>query len=318
MSGIRDFRLKVLCTVSAAVMLLAAERAHAAEIVVPAQDRWWLSLEGQYLRYGGDSADYSVPAGQYFAKPDDGWSIGGEFGFRPAEGPWFFVGRLRYGRSGTDKLSGSYAYSGEERSFTDRASVRHREEHLIADLEIGRDVGLGLLGEGASLRLFGGVRFGQFKGEGAVSSSYSFTGYGGQFEGSGGIDFDIDRTFTGAGPRIGLDAVIPLPLAQQLALDVGVSGALLFGKQKLKASGTLITALASSAYDMDRSKSAVVPNLEASLALSWLVSDSAKFSLGYRVDRYFDVYDTSGGFGQHDEGDRVLHGPFLKISIGGG
>lgn len=316
------FRLKVLCTVSAAVMMMAADQVSAAEIVAAGQGKWWLSLEGQYQLYGGDSVDYSgAPGGDYypqFAMPDDGWSMGGEFGFRPADGPWSFVGRLRYGQSGTDKLGGSYADLGEEETFTSQASARHRETQIIADLEIGRDVGLGMLGEGASLRVFGGVRFGQFKGKGAFSSSFYFSGYGGQFQSSGGTDLDIERTFIGAGPRIGVDAMMPLPLVERVSLSVGVAGALLFGKQKLKASGSYFTYFGSGNYELERSDAVVVPNLETSLALSWLVSESAKFSLGYRIDRYFDVYDISGGRDIYEEGDRVIHGPFLKISIGGG
>ena len=61
-----------------------------------------------------------------------------------------------------------------------------------------------------------------------------------------------------------------------------------------------------------------MPNLEGSAALSLLITDDAKFSLGYRVDSYFDVYDDGEVFGSRDEGDRIIHGPFIKLTIGTG
>lgn len=59
-------------------------------------------------------------------------------------------------------------------------------------------------------------------------------------------------------------------------------------------------------------------NLEANAAVSWLVTDNAKVALGYRVDAYFDVYDMSGPFDDRDQGDRIIHGPFIKLTVGGG
>ena len=61
-----------------------------------------------------------------------------------------------------------------------------------------------------------------------------------------------------------------------------------------------------------------MPNLEASAAFSWLITDDAKFSLGYRVDSYFDVYDNGAIFDSRDAGDRIIHGPFIKLTIGTG
>jgi len=75
--------------------------------------------------------------------------------------------------------------------------------------------------------------------------------------------------------------------------DIGAAGAVLFGKQKFKASGTYEAnfIIGTGIIDEKRSKNTIVPNLEGSAALSWLITDDAKFSLGYRVDSYFDVYD---------------------------
>ncbi|MFZ5675800.1 MAG: Lpg1974 family pore-forming outer membrane protein [Pseudomonadota bacterium] len=126
----------------------------------------------------------------------------------------------------------------------------------------------------------------------------------------------MKRTFDGIGPRLGFDAT--MPLADSFALDVGVAGALLFGKQKLKVSGSGLIGGDILPIDVERSKTVTVPNLEASAALSWLVAENAKFSLGYRVDSYFGVYDVGATDSDHDKGDRIMHGPFIKLTIGGG
>jgi Legionella pneumophila major outer membrane protein precursor len=306
--GISKFRYTVLATVSAAALIVSVERGIAADVPTCQNDRWWGSIEGQYLLYDGDSAKYGFegddPEDQFSLKPKDGWGVGGEIGFQPACSPWSFLGRVRYGQSNKDKDSFSSTFDGSAYS----AEADHREEHIVADLEIGRDVGLGALGDGSNVRVFAGLRFAHFKGKGSFSTYSEFDGVS--------SDVDVKRKFTGIGPRIGFDAMVPL--SEQFSLDLGAAGALLFGKQKFEAEGTYSSFAGPSDIDDKRSKSVVVPNLEASAAFSWLVTDNAKFSLGYRVDSYFDIYDNGLIFGGRDEGDRIIHGPFIKLTIGSG
>jgi hypothetical protein len=329
MLGFGKYRYTLLVTVSAAALMVTVERGPLAADVTPvAQDRWWLSVEGQYLLFDGDKANYSLDEDTFpnidedvpfKLRPDDGWGIGGEIGFQPADSPWSFLGRVRYGQSNKDKDNSGY-YSNFGSGFTSfSAEADHREDHIVVDLEIGRDVGLGVLGEGSNIRLFGGIRFAHFKGKGSVSTDY-YSNFGGGDYDIETSDVDVKRKFTGIGPRIGFDAM--MPLSEQFSLDVGAAGAFLFGKQKFEAKGSYY-----SNFDGDvgggqindrRSKNTVVPNLEASAAFSWLISDNAKFSLGYRVDSYFNVYDNGPIFGSRDEGDRIIHGPFIKFTIGTG
>lgn len=304
---IKGFRYAVLATVSATALMLLVERGMAADVPDCVEnDRWWGSIEGQYLLYGGDSARYGIEGldPTFRLKPDDGWGVGAEIGFQPSCSPWSFLGRVRYGESNKDSDDAIITYDGGE--IDGFAEADHREKHIIADLEIGRDVGLGALGDGSNFRLFGGLRFAHFKGNG------TFLTYDNQYTFA---DIDVRRTFTGIGPRIGFDAMVPL--AEQLSLDLGAAGALLFGKQKFKADGAYPSYFYPGGEIEDkRSKSVVVPNLEATAALGWLVTDNAKFSVGYRVDAYFNVYDNGLIFGSRDEGDRILHGPFIKLTIG--
>ena len=185
------------------------------------------------------------------------------------------------------------------------------ESQYISPRDVQEDgAHLGALGEGSNIRLFAGLRFAHFKGDGSLSTHYSSFG---PFR----SDVDIKRKFTGIGPRIGFDAM--LPLAEQFSLDVGAAGAVLFGKQKFESHGNYSAfGTEFSENSESRSKNAVVPNLEASAAFSWLITDNAKFSLGYRVDSYWDVYDNGTIFDGRDEGDRIIHGPFIKLTIGTG
>lgn len=320
MLGLRTFRYAVLVTVSAAASVVAMERETlAADVVAPPGDRWWLSLEGQYLLFDGDSALYGAGEQDSLAiqlKPKDGWGVGAEVGFQPGDSPWSFVGRLRYGESSKKDGSDSSGWVDGASFLRSTSTADHRERNAIVDLEIGRDVGLGALGDGSGLRLFGGLRYGQFKGKGGDQTSVVFSN---PFDsGSGYSDVDFTRTFAGIGPRIGFDAIMPLD--DRFSFDFGASGALLFGKQKLKDSGQGYNQDDDSFFEVDdrRSKSVVVPNLEATAAISWRVTDNAKVALGYRVDSYFDVYDVSGPFDDRDEGDRIIHGPFIKLTVGGG
>jgi len=319
MLRLRTFRSTVLATVSATALFVTVERdALAADVVAPGQDRWWAAVEGQYLFFDGDSALYGLfendPIG-ISLEPKEGWGVGGEVGFQPAGSPWSFLARLRYGESNKEDGESSFYMESDEPPFIagGQASADHRERHYMADLEIGLDVGLGTLGDGSNIRLFAGLRYAQFKGKGAVSSNFSSSGYYSGYETG---DLDYKRTFSGIGPRIGFGAM--MPLADQFALDVAAAGALLFGKQKHKLSGSVTSSGTAFEPDISRSKSVVVPNLEASAALSWLVTENAKFSLGYRVDSYFGLYDTAAPFDERDKGDRIIHGPFVKVSIGDG
>ena len=326
MLGFGKYRYTLLVTVSAAALMVTVERGPlAADIAPVAQDRWWFSVEGQYLLFDGDKAHYSLDGAEGLGdlpqklKPDDGWGVGAEIGFQPADSPYSFLGRVRYGQSNKEKKSSNFYsefFGGYRYASSSSSEADHREEHIIADLEIGRDVGLGGLNDGSKVRVFGGLRFAHFKGKGSISSSsYNYSGFGPDTDVASG-HAKIERKFTGIGPRIGFDAM--MPLSEQFSFDVGAAGAVLFGKQKFEASGNYSYSGFSEDINEKRSKFVAVPNLEASAAFSWLITENAKFSLGYRVDSYFDVYDNGDVFGDRDEGDRIIHGPFIKLTIGSG
>ena len=64
-----------------------------------------------------------------------------------------------------------------------------------------------------------------------------------------------------------------------------------------------------------RSESVTVPNLGASLGLSYEIG-GFKAGAGYRWERYQGAID--GGFAEAEDADRTIHGPYLKLSLGFG
>ena len=64
-----------------------------------------------------------------------------------------------------------------------------------------------------------------------------------------------------------------------------------------------------------RSDEVVVPNLQASLGLSYNAG-RLKVSTGYRYETYFDAI--AGGIDEARSEDRTIHGPYLRFTYGFG
>ena len=138
------------------------------------------------------------------------------------------------------------------------------ETHLLLDFEAGKDVGLGLFGQGGTSTIGAGVRFAQFTSALNTAEFHAKTGFHfGHFQYTiptiapfpSGIQIvpwykegyqqmwqslagssQSTHDFTGAGPSVYWDVSTPLignpERGGQLLLDWGVNAAILFGKQK--------------------------------------------------------------------------------------
>jgi hypothetical protein len=272
------------------------------------QPEVWIKLFGEYNEWDG-----GTPAGFWPTPPldfslGDGFGVGGELGFRVDE-LHTIIARIRYNEM--DRVGNSASYSAIK--YYAAATGTHREHAIIGDLEIGRDVGLGMFGAGdGKLRVHAGLRIAHFEGQSDVSQSFYlvpiFFGY---------LDQDIERQFTGAGPRLGFDA--SLPLGSWASLDFTGAGALLFGRHSFDLDGSGFFFIVPITVEQNRSDFVVVPNVDASAAFTFKLGANTSMSLGYRVDAFFNVHDDGGA--DHDEGDRIIHGPFGSITIalpGGG
>jgi len=217
-------------------------------------------------------------------------------------------------------------------------SAYNREEHTIADFEVGRDVGIGAL---AKSSVAGGLRYADFKSD----STFSVQGLGGWYVPEGwfskyahhnGYDVDLSarREFKGAGPTLTWEAATHLWGGEQtghLDLDWSVTGGVLFGKQKTSLNGQEKTAYYAGRYTYwpmpqvgpatiikhaeQRTKSVAAPMVDLSLGLSYDVQ-RMKVSTGYRWQRYSNVLDA--GYAEHKSYDRTIDGPYFKIAVGFG
>lgn len=227
-------------------------------------------------------------------------------------------------------------------------SARTHTTDLVVDFQAGKDVGLGVFGKYGTSTLNGGIRFAQFtsRSTAQIDADPDFAVTYKYFHSLGGVPallkfprqnwdlysakLDVSRGFTGWGPSFkwGADAVLlGHPDASTVTLDWGLSGAILFGRQKVTAHHTTMahhgsnlishgpfpTAYPTKVHDTNRTRSVVVPNVGGFAGLS-LRFPNAKVSVGYRVDAFFGAMD--GGIDARKTYDRDFYGPFATISIG--
>lgn len=283
-------------------------------------------------------------------------AFGGEarLSFQPSGSNWVFAASVRYGRAtGHKSVQRNITvhrylpddkYS-ESLALFDDARGDFTESHMVMDFQVGRDVGLGLLGQGASSTLNFGVRFAQLASKSAARVDAipsilayrhdvftGYTKYSLRFQ-SYTMRAQSERSFHGIGPSLswnGSALLVGNPDNIDLAFDWGINGALLFGRQKADIShhtvhhDRLMFHKAQS-YDQDllrydndtpliiRAKSVTVPNVGAFAGLS-VNFPNAKVALGYRADFFFGAMDA--GIDTRRTADMNFHGPFAKISMG--
>ena len=231
-------------------------------------------------------------------------------------------------------------------------AVRDGERYEVADFMVGKDIGIGALGEGTRSVISAGVRYATFESashvgmDGITESFVDPVLRSGLFPPKYGVEhwnhyltqLDSTRTFEGMGPVLSWESAIRLAgddHGGHADLDWKVGAAVLFGKQANNSfedrfgeyfhqfalgvvpEGNFQTSI----YDDDepiprsRKDEVTVPNVSLSLGLSYSI-DRVKVSTGYSYDRFFDVID--GGFDEPKQYDRTIQGPYFKLSLGFG
>jgi hypothetical protein len=230
--------------------------------------------------------------------------------------------------------------------FSDTVA-KSAESNTILDFRVGKDVGLGLA-DGANSVLSFGVRFAQFSSRKSVDlgarPDYVFNYLQTKYYHSYAGHSQMARSFRGVGPSLSLEgsaAFLGNTEDGELLFNYGADVALLFGRQKARGYQQTVNTYhcrltvfghcdpeAFPTYDHgglspfhraqqsaapDRSKFATVPNIGASLGVTYRV-ESFKVVLGYRADLFLGAMD--GGLAQRQDSNVFLHGPFATISIG--
>ncbi|MGE5501999.1 MAG: Lpg1974 family pore-forming outer membrane protein, partial [Ignavibacteriales bacterium] len=223
------------------------------------------------------------------------------------------------------------------------ASARSHEEHLIADFDVGREVGLGAqLRSSVSL----GLRFADFRSQTDVAmNGVPDMNVPEGWDMGGGFKYpttlhryetqiSADRRFRGAGPtlKVGVEKQLwGRDETGQLNANLAVGGGILIGRQTVRQQGfgqsgywsgfylslspRTLTQVERTDINLHRSTSATVPILNFDLGLSYEIQ-RLELSTGYRWERYFNAID--GGYAEHKSYDRTIDGPYFKIAVGFG
>ena len=236
------------------------------------------------------------------------------------------------------------SYESPPRHFN--GATDNTERHLLVDFRAGKDIGVGMFGVHSSSLVSLGIRFAQFTASTHtnINGVPDFTQVGHEFKYTGLFqshhrytgDVDTDRSFRGLGPSLSWESsarMLGRGDDSEITIDWGVSGSVLFGRQKVSGERNITgshyksmqrfglpvviyTGIASAYHhpsDISRTHSVIVPNVGGFAGLSYRYSN-AKLSLGYRADFFFGAMD--GGIETHKPYDRNFYGPFATISIG--
>jgi iron complex outermembrane receptor protein len=284
------------------------------------------------------------------------YSFGGDgsLSYQPSDSDWIVSASIRFGRwasnrlihqqlktpTAEDKIFSHYgtavAYPRYAQTNTDKS-----EEHVIADFDAGKDVGLGMFGSEGTSTFDLGVRFAQFAAQSTVAirarpdvrfEKLTFGTYARfylplyhEYYGSAGR---VEK-FHGVGPSISWKASMPVagdPQNGELAFDWGANAAVLFGRQRAithhHTSGSYhyrsgfspkTAVLPTGNGAANRNRAVAVPNLGGFIDIS-MNYRNAKVSFGYRADEFFGAMD--GGLDTYKAGNVGFFGPFANLSIG--
>jgi len=289
----------------------------------PSANGWNVSGSIRYGRAAASTKDYNKQA----VKPSC-FTVPAKY-YSPAK---YFC---RDWTAGTVTINGAVYTRSEENVYNyTETRAGNEEDHTILDFVVGKEVNLGAVGSNIAM----GLRYANF-GSTSVATvhgrpdfySPDFFFAGGQHQHRLWADLHASREFKGAGPVVNWDGSIPLlghdKESGVLALDAGVGGGVLFGKQDVK-----LHAQTRDAYvypsgngtyqnlrppiivttDRDESHSVTVPTANANIGLSYTLG-GFKVSGGYRKERYFNVID--GGLAERKKADRDIDGAYAKISF---
>jgi hypothetical protein len=256
----RDFRGRLLLTVSASVLLFSLGFAREAKADGDAdRPNIWIDVGGAFDQMSRGETSWappnltppiSNPPIEPFGRvPAVGYDFDARISFQPDASPWIYTASVRYGRAKLGPKTnhdqtyilktalGAQKYVLTNYDFAN-ATQKSQSTHTLVDFSAGKDVGLGVFGGGTSTFTFG-VRVAQLN-ERSDAQLVAFVSAPAKYS-AGEVAHKanalITRGFTGAGPSVSWDASAPLTgtLHQGISLDWGTNVAALFGRQKTRA-----------------------------------------------------------------------------------
>jgi len=367
-----DFRRNLLTNVSLLALLGAT---CASTVVQAASDKSgptvWIEIGGQLERLDAPQVDFAPPFFGVASPPVLDTMLGalrpsrysssveGKITLMPEVTDWMLSAAIRYGQVKnarhlhyqtpsaiftTNRLGQGPVVSRPTQKIFGDGQTDFADSHFVLDFQAGKDVGLGLFGNGVTSIVSAGVRYAQFTSSSdATIHARPVVGYGParpvtllKYHGTKHPLFrqtytavlHTSRNTHAIGPSVSWDASLPVIGSHEgmtMAFDWGLNGAILFGRQRAftqhQTSGhynhpektpARVRNYAQSTNHA-RSQMIAVPNVGGFAGLS-LKFPNAKISLGYRGDFFFNATDS--GLDARDTTNRNFYGPFATISIG--
>ncbi len=254
--------------------------------------------------------------------PKVGWEAATGFDYRFGGSPWHVSGQFRYGEARTSVSSSDSAsvliapLPGTLVTVTNDERATHKETHWLADLAFGRDV---IGGAADALQLKFGVRVAELRAETNLRNMGTESGNGITFVGAA-LESQQHR-FLGAGPRLGVEG--SAPMGHGWSFDYLGDMAVLFGTQNFQRIQTFNASVQGVPFDVGSppadtvDKFGTVFNPDIQLGVSYWMTQSAKVSLSYRLDAYFNVLyalDAQNDPTRLHRIDRYTHGPRLAVT----
>jgi hypothetical protein len=157
------------------------------------------------------------------------------------------------------------------------------------------------------VRLFGGVR-------GLAASSNS------SWEGDEKLGKFDDETWA-IGPRVGVDLFMPIESERGIGLVGSLSGAALFGSRSTDYDYSDIGDNPPTLISESFSESVTIWNVDAMAGLSVPLTEGSTVTLGYKAQSFQNLVakrsdlDRNGNYSDDGDGDVLIHGPFVKLTI---
>jgi hypothetical protein len=296
-------------------------------------DHWFFSLEGGYMfRNGGNNVTFDPadslagggPPGLGILPPIGPGHAGGTFALWAGRtfGPqWDWAVGYRDTLLGTSHATVATTLPlnllGTFNNLSDTASSSLRFQTF--DAEVGYRVPQW---SWANVRVFAGPRVLNAHQEITYSYLNASDAVGGTFTKLGNFDHDI--SLWGVGPRVGLDASVPLFQGVPVTLDLSGSGSAIFSRTthdfNFAFNNQTFPAPITGSGASHITSSHTVYDLEASAGLSYHVGHGATVEAGYQVQQWYRLatsVNSASSAGDFVEGrtNVLVHGPFAKITV---
>ena len=236
-------------------------------------------------------------------------------------------------RYGQNKKRGSnsfpdavFAITGNTLSVPGTNSASRDEYNWAADFMVGRDIGLG----GGPAQFKFGVRVAEIRSKTTGTAGWNVP----NTTSATCINFlptDFSKCplrersyvqtnrFLGAGPRLAIEGSAPIGGAWFVDYMGGIAG--LYGKHSIVQTVTNIGeiggvhCLAGCPVNFASSSDGFVFNADGMLGLGYAFTPTAKLSLNYRVDAYFDALRVVNATNGVSNVNRIYHGPNMRLTF---